>query len=189
MQKNENPIILAAILFVITALAALLLAVTNNMTVEKIEANTIKEQNEARMAVMPDASEFEELETDLNEGSIVTEIYAGKTAAGELAGYCVGVSPNGFGGAIEMIVGIKADETLSGVKIVSMSETPGLGSKAQEPKFNDQFSGKNVSEPLAVIKSGIAKDNEVVAISGATITSNAVASGVNAAVDAVRNLK
>lgn len=189
MQKNENPVVLAVILFAITAVVALLLAFTNSVTVEKIEANTAKEQNEARMEVMPDAASFEKIEAELEEDGIVGEIYAAKTASGELAGYCVGVHPNGFGGAIEMIVGVTPDETLTGIKIVSMAETPGLGSKAQEPKFKDQFSGKGAAQPLTVIKSGTPGDSEIVAISGATISSGAVTSGVNAAAEAVRKLK
>ncbi len=189
MQKNENPVILSAILFAITAIAALVLAVTNNLTFEKIEANTIKEQNEAREAVMPDAKEFERLDLVFDEDSLVTEIYAGKNPQSETIGYCVGVSSNGFGGSIDMIVGIDKEKTVTGVKIISMSETPGLGSKSQEPKFNDQFIKKNASKPLKVIKSGTPDKNEIVAISGATVTSNAVTNGVNAAVDAVNNLK
>ncbi|MBR5157640.1 MAG: RnfABCDGE type electron transport complex subunit G [Clostridia bacterium] len=187
MQKNENPVILAVIVFAITAVAALVLAAANNLTVEKIEANTIKEQNEARMEVMPDVKDFEKLDAEFDNAS-VTEIYAGKNPLGEVAGYCVGVNVNGFGGAIDMIVGVDTENTVTGVKIISMSETPGLGSKAQEPKFNDQFIKKNASKPLKVIKSGIIDDDEIVAISGATVTSNAVTSGVNAAVDAVNNL-
>ena len=78
MQKNENPVILAVILFAITAVAALILAATNNLTALKIEENTTKEQNEARVAVMPDANKFEKLDVLLDEESLVTEIYAGK---------------------------------------------------------------------------------------------------------------
>lgn len=190
MQKNENPIVLAGILFAITAVVALLLAFTNDVTEQKIAENTEKEQTAARQEVMADAAEFEKIETGLAEQAVpVKEIYAAKDASGELIGYCVSVSPNGFGGAIEIMVGVKPDETLTGIKIVSLSETPGLGSKAQEPKFKDQFDGKTVKDPLSVIKSGTPKDNEVVAISGATITSNAVTEGVNAAVDAVKNLQ
>lgn len=188
MQKNENPIILAAILFAITAVVALLLALANTVTADKIAENAAKEQNEARIEVMPDATSFEKVEQTF-EDSAVNEIYAAMNNADELLGYCVSVSPNGFGGAIEMIVGVKTDASLTGLKIVSLSETPGLGSKAQEPKFKDQFNGKSVAEPIALIKSGTPKDNEVVAISGATITSHAVTSGVNAAAEAVKNLK
>ena len=189
MQKNENPVILAVILFAITAVAALILAATNNLTALKIVENTTKEQNEARVTVMPDANKFEKLDVSLDEESLVTEIYAGKNPQGEIVGYCVGVSSNGFGGNINMIVGVDKEKTVTGIKIVSMSETPGLGSKAQEPKFSNQFIKKNVSNPLKVIKSGIIDDSEIFAISGATITSNAVTNGVNAAVDAVNNLK
>lgn len=189
MQKNENPVILAVILFAITAVAALLLAVTNNLTVEKIEGNTAKEQNEARAAVLSDAKDFEKLDLSFDEDSLVTEIYEGKNSQGKVIGYCVGINSNGFGGDINMIVGIDTEKTVTGVKIISMSETPGLGSKSQEPKFNDQFIKKDASKPLKVIKSGTPDKNEIVAISGATVTSNAVTNGVNAAADAVESLK
>ncbi len=189
MQNNEKPFVLAAILFGITAVVALLLACTNSITADMIAENEAKEQDEARRAVMAEATSFEKVEAAASEDGVVKEIYRAENESGETVGYCVSVAPNGFGGAIEMIVGVKTDETLTGIKIVSLSETPGLGSKAQEPDFKDQFDDKSVKEPLTVIKSGTAKNNEVMAISGATISSNAVTKGVNAAAEAVKNLK
>ena len=190
MQKNENPVILSVILFAITAVAALLLAFTNSVTVEKIEANSVKEQNEARAYVMSDAANFEEMDIgDFDGEEPVSEVYAAKDKDGKVIGYCVGVSPNGFGGAIDMIVGIGIDDEMTGVKIISMSETPGLGSKAQEPKFKDQFTGKKTESDIKVIKSGTPADDEIIAISGATVTSKAVTSGINTAAAAVKSLK
>lgn len=189
MQNNEKPFVLAAILFGITAVVALLLACTNSITKDMIAQNTEKEQEEARRAVMTEASAFEKTEIPVSADAVVKEIYCGKNDSDETVGYCVSVTPNGFGGAIEMIVGVREDESLTGITIVSLSETPGLGSKAQEPDFKDQFQAKNVSEPLKVIKSGTAEEHEVMAISGATISSNAVTKGVNAAAEAVKALK
>jgi electron transport complex protein RnfG len=191
VQKNENPVILSAILFAITAVAALLLAFTNSITIDKIEAGKIKEQNEARAYVMPDAADFEEVYSVLLYEWVdhVNAVYAAKDDAGNVIGYCVDVSSNGFGGAINMIVGISADDEITGVKIVSMSETPGLGSKAQEPKFKDQFTGKKTDEEIKVIKSGTPADDEIIAISGATVTSKAVTSGINTATAVVKTLK
>lgn len=191
MQKNENPVILSAILFAITAVAALLLAFTNSITIDKIEAGKIKEQNEAKAYVMPDAADFEEVDSVLLYEWVdpVNAVYAAKDDAGNVIGYCVDVSPNGFGGAINMIVGISADDEITGVKIISMSETPGLGSKAQEPKFKDQFNAKKTESDLKVIKSGTPADDEIIAISGATVTSKAVTSGINTASAVVKTLK
>ncbi len=189
MQKNENPIVLAVILFLITASVALLLSYTNILTKDKIEENAVLEQTKARAEVMADAESFEKLELALDENSIVKEIYIAKNTSGETIGYCVSVTPNGFGGAMELTVGILLDDSLSGVKIVSLSETPGLGSKASEPAFLDQFVNKSIKDELAVIKSGTPKENEIIAVSGATITSTAVKNGINAARDAVTELK
>lgn len=81
------------------------------------------------------------------------------------------------------MVGITADGNISGVKIGNHSETPGLGSKASEPTFKDQFKGKGTDKSLTVVKGNASNDNDIAAISGATITSKAVTSGVNAAID------
>ena len=160
---------------------------TNLLTKDKIAENAVLEQTRARSEVMADADSFEKIELSFNN-SIVKEIYAAKNANGENIGYCVSVTPNGFGGAMELTVGIHSDESLSGVQIVSLSETPGLGSKASDAKFLDQFVNKSIKDELTVIKSGTPKENEIIAISGATITSTAVKNGINAAREAVKNL-
>ena len=72
------------------------------------------------------------------------------------------------------------DGTITGVGIREISDTPGLGLKAKEPAYRDQFVGKN-ADVLTVTKSGQAGDDEINAISGATITSNATTNAVNAA--------
>ena len=189
MQKNENPVVLAVILFLITASVALLLSCTNLLTKDKITENTLLEQTKARTEVMPDAKDFEKIEFTPDENGIVKEIYVANNANGDCIGHCVSVTPNGFGGAIELTVGFLADNHLSGVEIVSHSETPGLGSKAQEPDFLNQFVNKSIKEPLAVIKNGTPKEDEIIAVSGATVTSTAVKNGINAAREAVIALK
>lgn len=79
------------------------------------------------------------------------------------------------------MVGISKDGKITGVEIGNHSETPGLGSKATEPMFKNQYVDKDVSNSLLVVKGSANNDNEISAISGATITSNGVTSGVNAA--------
>ena len=90
-------------------------------------------------------------------------------------GYVVEVTPSGFGGTIDMVVGVGTDGTVTGVSIISMSETSGLGANASKESFRSQFVGK--SGVLAVSKDG----GEIDALTGATITSRAVTSGVNTA--------
>ena len=90
------------------------------------------------------------------------------------------LSNNSYGGAVKLSIGFDADGAITGVGIREISDTPGLGLKAKEASYTDQFTGKN-AESLSVTKSGAAGDNEINAISGATITSNATTNAVNAA--------
>ncbi len=175
---------LGIILCVITFSVALLLGLANLATADRIALLNQQAQDEARKAVLSSADSFESMDIDgLGEGDykIVSSVFIGKSD-GNVVGYSIGVAPNGFGGAIDMIVGIDGEGKVTGIHIVNHAETPGLGSKANEPKFKEQYNGKTTKNPLGVIKSGTPKENEVVAISGATITSNAVTQGVNMAI-------
>lgn len=163
---------LGGILFSITAVAAVLLGFTNMATADIIAEQAENANAEALRVVLPTASEFEVVEDLSLDDSIVTDVNAGKEN-GETAGYVFNVAPTGYGGAINMLVGISAEGTLTGIEIVSHEETPGLGAKAAEPEFKDQFKDKPADAPL--------EDVEV--ISGATITTNAVTDGINAAID------
>ena len=169
---------LGVTLFAICAVAALVLGVTNNITAPVIEERNIQASNESRKIVLPQADEFKVLE-GMNS-DIVLEVYEG-IKDGQVIGYTIKTSSKGYGGAIELMVGISKDSKITGVEIGNHSETPGLGSKATEPMFKNQYVDKDVSNSLLVVKGSANNDNEISAISGATITSNGVTSGVNAA--------
>ena len=98
------------------------------------------------------------------------------------AGYVVEVTPSGFGGNLDVMVGVDNDGVCTGVSIVSHAETSGLGANATKEAWRAQFIGK--SGTLAVTKDG----GEIEALTGATITSRAVTSGVNSAIAAVAEL-
>lgn len=93
---------------------------------------------------------------------------------GEPLGYAVKQTVQGYGGPIELIVGIRPDGTLAGIHVggADFNETEGLGAKAKEASFTDQFIGKPV--PLTLGK-------DIDGIAGATVTSTAIVDGVNAA--------
>ena len=165
-------------LFAICAVAALVLGVTNNITAPVIEERNIQASNEARKIVLSETDEFKEL--DGMNSDIVLEVYEG-IKDGQVIGYTIKTSSKGYGGAIELMVGISKDGKITGVEIGNHSETPGLGSKATEPMFKNQYVDKDVLNSLLVVKGSTNNDNEISAISGATITSNGVTSGVNAA--------
>lgn len=169
---------LGVTLFAICAVAALVLGVTNNITAPVIEERNIQASNEARKIVLSETDEFKEL--DGMNSDIVLEVYEG-IKDGQVIGYTIKTSSKGYGGAIELMVGISKDGKITGVEIGNHSETPGLGSKATEPMFKNQYVDKDVSNSLLVVKGSANNDNEISAISGATITSNGVTNGVNAA--------
>lgn len=177
-------------LFAFSAIAALLLAGTNQVTSPIIEELNIKANNEARMEVLPQAKDFKEVSADDYKDAnpaTVSEVYEAVDGSNTV-GYTIKVNPSGYGGNVEVTVGISSEGKITGVKIGNNSETPGLGAKAQEPEFYEQYNDKDATA-LEVVKSGSAGENQIKAISGATITSNAVTNGVNEAVQVFDVLK
>lgn len=177
-------------LLIISAVAALLLALTNSVTASTIAQRNEQANAEARKLVLESAQDFEQVKdvkTDNSKGVKVSEIYEAKDASGNTVGYTLKVLPSGYGGTIELMVGIdSAKGQVSGINVVSNSETAGLGAKATNPEFSDQYKGKPLEE-LSVLKNGTPGDTEIKAISGATITSTAVTNGVDAAIEVYNN--
>ena len=177
-------------LLIISAVAALLLALTNSVTASTIAQRNEQANAEARKLVLESAQDFEDVKdvkTDNSKGVKVSEIYEAKDASGNTVGYTLKVLPSGYGGTIELMVGIdSAKGQVSGINVVSNSETAGLGAKSTDPEFSDQYKGKPLEE-LSVLKNGTPGDTEIKAISGATITSTAVTNGVDAAIEVYNN--
>ena len=177
-------------LLIISAVAALLLALTNSVTAGTIAERSEQANAEARKLVLESAETFEEVKDaklDNSTGVEVAEIFEAKDASGNTVGYTLKVLPSGYGGAIELMVGIdSANGQVSGINVVSNSETAGLGAKSTDPEFSDQYKGKPLEE-LSVLKNGTPSDTEIKAISGATITSTAVTNGVDAAIEVYNN--
>ncbi|NLO48438.1 MAG: RnfABCDGE type electron transport complex subunit G [Clostridiales bacterium] len=174
-KKNSGMSKLVFILFAISVITSLLLGLVNYITEGPIAESKAKKTTEAMFIVMP-ADEY------------VTETYTGKDitvqslssamSGGEQTGWVVGVSPSGFGGAIEMVVGVDKNYLVTGISIISMTETSGLGTNANKDEFKNQFIAQGAG--LAVNKDG----GTIQALTGATVTSRAVTNGVNSAVEA-----
>ncbi len=186
MKKNNIlPMLMPAIVLTsISVIIAGILAITNNFTAPVIAKNSEKATNDALSVVVPSALEFKIVEKD-EESTNENDIYIAYSDDGKEAGYAVSVSPLGFGGNIDIIVGFSLDKTITGVEIVNSSETPGLGSKASDKEFKEQFLDKK--PPLNVVKNEKPGENTISAISGATITSKAVTSGINTAMTELNN--
>lgn len=187
-MKSEKGFIvkLGLILFLISAICVFALALCNSLTKDKIAAINQKKEDDAKKSVLSSAETFKQADYK-NDGGTV--IFIGEKG-GEKVGYCARVTSKGFGGDIDMMVGLDSDFAISGVTIINMSETPGLGSRASDEKFIKQYDNlKGLDGEIDVIKSGTPEGNEIVAISGATVTSKAVTRGVNAAVSAVKEME
>ncbi|MDR1209993.1 MAG: RnfABCDGE type electron transport complex subunit G [Clostridiales bacterium] len=162
-------------LFVIALTAAALLGLINYITEPAITANTLAARKAAAAEVLPlgPGGAFAE-EVPVESGGGVTGYSAGTSGAGTV-GWAVSVTAKGYGGDVAMLVGVDASGVVTGVKILSHKETPGLGANAAAG-WADQFVGK--SGGLTVVK-GAAGEGEIQTITAATITSRAVTNGVN----------
>ena len=170
---------LGGTLFLVTAVTGLVLGLVQWSTADAIRAAQDKERAQALMGVMPDAESFRPLALASGADPAVLGIEEGVKGT-ETVGHCITVSSKGYGGPIDIVVGLTREGSVRAIRILNQSETPGLGAKASEPSFSGQFADRN-SLPLAVVKQPAAEPNEIQAISGATITSTAVVTGVNAA--------
>lgn len=173
---------LGVVLLVFCAISAASLAVTNDLTAPAIE-NARKEADlENMQEVFKEADEFllieEEKLAELKTTSPeLSELYYALNSEDQL-GYVAKVTTGGFGGSMEIIVGFNGEGLISGLRVGQHAETPGLGDNATSPEFYEQFVGLTLTEAIGVNKVQ-AEENEILAISAATITSDAVVSGVN----------
>ncbi len=187
-KKQSSMASLVIVLAVICLVSAAILGLVNKVTVGPIQANTEKTVQESLRTVMPIDGDYEDV-TDQYSGDPVTVPVTGVSvpvkavykAADE--GYVVEtMSPNGFGGALDMMAGVDNDGNVTGIAIISHAETSGLGSKSTDPEWQAQFKGVNGT--IGVTKDGY----QINAITGSTITSRAVCDGVNAAIAVVETL-
>ena len=185
----------AGTLTVIALVVAALLGVVKNVTKDKIPEQDAENTRIAMSAVAPEGSEFGD-KMDISDavaaaasaqGGKIVEMYP-MTNGGADAGYVVKVSASGSQGTITMMVGVDANKAITGISVISHSETSGIGTKvvgnepnsAGEPVL-DQFIGMSGSGSLVVGKN-------VIAVSGATVSTKGITMGANAALAAVEAL-
>lgn len=191
----------ALILFAITLVSGICLGFVYDITKGPIEQATMEANNKTYQQVLSSASAFADMEgsgtaiADLAAsgalnvfgGVAIESVLEGTDASGAVVGYVINsLSNDSYGGAVKVSVGLDADGVITGVGIREINDTPGLGLKAKEPDFLNQYTGKQ-AESLVVTKTGASADNEIDSISGATITSDAVTNAVNAALYYLHN--
>ena len=173
-------------LTLIAAIAGVALSGVYSMTKDTIEEQKLLAEAASYKEVCPDAENFEisdAAKAKLEElaggnwgteyGSTrINEAFVGKDASGNTAGYALSVSSKGFGGDVTMALGLTPDGKVSKIAFTELNETAGLGMRADEASFKDQFAGKSGSVEYG--------QDGVEAMSGATVTSTAVKQAVNA---------
>lgn len=186
MKNSRETFTLMAKLGIICIIVSGLLAYVNSITAPVISANDQKTFEASMSEVLPNGGSFTEEKlsfTPDESGVELSSIYKA-----ENGGYvATAVCHEGYGGDITVMVGIKDDMTVNKIKIMSLSETAGLGAKSDTPEFMNQYNG--LKNGINVVKNngGSAADNTISAISGATITSKAVTKAVNCALQAAEN--
>ena len=171
-KENLSPVIVLVVICLVTTLA---LAATYSVANPKIVENQQKAADEARMTVLPEGDSFTKYDGKLAENVIDCYIADNGTGMTVTAGY------NGYGGLVEVMVGIDGEGNVTGVTVTNHSETPGLGTKAMTEEYLAQYDG------ISEIGGGDIRNNtDIDAISGATITSNAVYCSVEAALEQFR---
>ena len=186
------------ILTIITLVSGVALGAVYEITKAPIANAQEEAKQEAYKQVFEDADSFDDLEVDAKEaaeavkaagvddGAEINEAVEAKQG-GETIGYVItATDPNGYGGDIQVSVGIQNDGTVNGIAILSINETAGLGMRASEPEFYEQYSGKQ-TDHFYVSKDG-GEGEQIDAISGATITTRAVTGAVNASLGYYQNV-
>jgi len=175
-KSGPNIVKLVIVLTLVSAVASAILGGVNAITKDKIAAITLEKTNAALAEVLPVAEGDTYTEVDYEGDSTITHVWQAPT------GHVVELDVSGAQGMIDLVVGVDNDGVVTGVSIISHGETPGLGAKATESSFRDQYIG--VNSPVSVNKDG----GTIQALTGATITSRAVSNAVNTAMNAVAEL-
>lgn len=173
---------LGLILFLITVVSASVLAVSNSVTSERIaEADKIADEL-AKKEILPDGEDFKLLNEaktkEIQEAdSRIIEVYEGYNGD-NLVGYTFKIAVNGYGGEMEIMTAVSVEGKITGMKVLKHGETPGLGANAIKSYFSDSFRDKSIDKELTAVKKP-SQDDEVQALTSATVTTNAVVEGVN----------
>lgn len=183
MSDNKEVVKVIVTMIVISGIAAALLALTYVPTQTQLKILQDEQQKEALKAILPEAADFDPVTGDeLNDdGEPVVLYYRGVDSSGNVVGYAVKRNQVGAQGVIELIAGISSDYgSITGMQVMKHSETPGLGALIVTPEFRGQFVNLPVAD-VSLTKNG----GKVDAITGATISSQAVVDALHGAVDYV----
>ena len=165
----------------ICVVVALLLGIVNHVTAPIIDQMKQEKTNQA-MAQVLKADSYNPVETKVEGVVAIHEAIVG----GQKVGCVVEVAPNGFGGAISLVVGVDANGAVTGIAITKDSETPNVGTKVtRDQSVLDRFVGMSHADGDITVNGGA---NRFDGVSGATVSSKAVTAGVNTALAAAADV-
>lgn len=172
-------------LVVIGALSGVILSGVFSVADPMIKANKERELKEAIFVVLPGARDFKIIEKTVGQEKLI--VYKGIDENGQPVGVAFKADGGGFQGNIGLMVGLETDYLkLKAIEVLEQLETPGLGDKIRDASFKDQFKGLDVKPKVEYIKyRKPEKPNQIQAITGATISSEAVVKNINRAVEKV----
>lgn len=173
MKENLK---LGGILLTITLIAGFLLGFANDLTKEAIIENSKVSKDDLKL-ILPIATSIKDSDVETND--VVSEVYEAYNDGNEKVGYVFKVTTKGFHGPIELVIAIDDNNKVSGMKVLSHSETPGLGAKITEEKFTSTIKDLPIDEDIEMVKVTPSKENEVEGISGASVSSKAVGTAIN----------
>ena len=169
-------------LLIITAVSALVLAFTNSVTEPIIKKAEQEKLNESLKVAYPEGNDFEEVKGKFPES--VKGVY--KADGGK--GYVFDVnSKGGYGGDIEIIIGVDGENKLTGFIPLKHAESAGFGLQMEEDWFNDGVKGVSMDKEVGASETG--SENEIVGISGATYSTDAILNGINTAREVLKDIK
>lgn len=171
-------------LFIICLATAFCLAFIYDITKDTIAMRNQQAAEEQRMQVQSAADSFEKIEgwEDQDETGLVKEVHAAYSGD-KFIGYVFSTVSSGYGGDIAVTVGVGSDSTITGITVGENQETPGLGGKVANEKFTSQYAGKDISREIKIVTGKDPAENGIQAVSGATISTNAVNRAVQASAD------
>jgi electron transport complex protein RnfG len=173
------------VLTVIGLVSGGILAVVYQWSLPKIEKNQVREMDAAIFKVLPETKSYKKM---IKGDLTYFECFDNKE---RLLGYAILCNGNGYQGEIKLMIGVKADlSEFTGMVILEQVETPGLGAKIAEARFQKQFKGLATKPPIEYVKGRVpGKPNQIQAITGATISSRAVVDIINKTVKQWLQLK
>ena len=174
----KNFLRITIVLVITAASSGALLSIANLLAANKIIQNQVKAIEDGIKIIEPAAEEIIEKEKDLYELADKDDKHIG---------YVFLTEGQGYAGPIKILCGVDAKiKRILGIEIIESTETPGLGARINEAWFKDQFKGLNVNKGIVYLKGKPKKDNQIEAITGATISSKSVTNILNKAVKDLR---